>query len=405
MKKHHVRLYIIIFIVGTIILTGCNRPQKEIKDYYIENQDQQFMYCNNGTQNMAKAEEGYYFFAGEYLYYMDFESMEPIIVCNKPNCLHNEETDAEKRVDCNALFIENSFLTYHDDYLYTTVKQYKSSSQKIELVKVSLDGTSRKKIFEFDVKPTAIAIHRGKLYYSSTAFDSEGKAIYALKEVELGKWHAQSKILYEGDLAKGSIQHIICYGNHVYFTELTINDEVQIIKQMHYDIVQQKTARLFTEDDDLYPQCLSIVDGKVYYTIFTGDYADDENKIVYKADLDGNNNSPCFELPVFASINSDGNNLIVEDIVAGSSKPDDQKSISIYSSEGEILGEFLTRNLSRVHDTFPGDENYLFVNNNTEGYYEIKAINKRKLKEEQLEVKDFFRIEDDKLYPELIIHS
>lgn len=405
MKKYNVILYIISFILGIFSLTGCNKSAQELGDCYIEGQDQQFMYSDGSMQKIARTENGYYFFAGEYLYYMDFESMRPIIMCNKPNCLHNEETNLEKRVDCNALFTENYFLSYYDGYLYTTVKQYKSSTNKTELIRVALDGTSRKKVFEFDVLPTAIAIHRGKLYYSGTAFNDEGNAVYALKEVSLGKWHAKPKVLYEGELAKGSIQQIKCYGEHVYFTELTINDEVQIVRQMCYNNVKNEVIRICTQDDKLYPQSISIVNGKLYYTIFNGNYKDEQNNIVYRAELDGSNGAPCFEMPVLARISSDGNKLIVEDLVTKSEKSDEQKSISLYSEDGEVLGEFLTNQLSHVHDTFPGDEKYLFVVNYADKCYEMQAVDKQKLSENKVEVNKLFKMEQEKLYPEIIVHN
>lgn len=405
MKQYSIILCTIGIVVSIFILMGCNKTQEELGDSYREGQDQQFMFCNKGLPSITRTEKGYYFFSGEYLYYADFESMEPIIMCNKPNCLHNDETDIEKRIGCNALFVNRNFLTYYDGYLYTTADGYKSQPHKMELVKVSLDGTSRKKVFEFDTDPRAITIHRGKLYYSSTVFDKEGKAVYGLQEIDLERWNAQPRILYTGDLSGGSIQNIMCYGNHVYFTEITINKEVQILRAMHYDTVQDETTRLFTEDDDLYPQALSIINGEIYYIIFNGDYYDHSNRTVYKADLDGSNNYPCFELEEFASISSDGTNLIVEDLIGVDLNPEKKNSVSLCTIDGRVLGEMPIDTLSRGRRIFSGDENYIFITDTTDGYYEIKTVNKQKMKSGELEIKDFFRIEEHKLIPELLIKN
>ncbi len=40
---------------------------------------------------------------GYYLYYVDKETMEYTPLCNKPNCLHQKETDPMKVTNCNAM--------------------------------------------------------------------------------------------------------------------------------------------------------------------------------------------------------------------------------------------------------------------------------------------------------------
>ena len=78
-------------------MIGCS-DNKNLGNEYIEGKDAQYMFMGSQDQNyIAMAENGYYFLNGIYIYYCDFNTMESVVLCNKPNCLHDKELDETKK--------------------------------------------------------------------------------------------------------------------------------------------------------------------------------------------------------------------------------------------------------------------------------------------------------------------
>jgi len=97
--------------------------------YYLE--------TTNADNQIAQTENGFYFLIGSFLMYADSEQMNPIPVCPKPNCRHNEETDSAKRQMCEAYFeqiLGCSGVFYYNDDVYVLHRMYdedKDSGEKI----------------------------------------------------------------------------------------------------------------------------------------------------------------------------------------------------------------------------------------------------------------------------------
>ena len=76
--------------------------------YHPETDDPYFNTHNQHLRDVVTAEKGYYFLIENTLLYADADTMEPIQVCSKPNCTHNEETESDKlaqsREICEAYF-------------------------------------------------------------------------------------------------------------------------------------------------------------------------------------------------------------------------------------------------------------------------------------------------------------
>ncbi len=60
--------------------------------------------------SFCKTEDGYYLQSDGLLYFMDSTTGKMIVVCNKPECSHNDS-------DCNA-WINSPFLSYYQGKLY-----------------------------------------------------------------------------------------------------------------------------------------------------------------------------------------------------------------------------------------------------------------------------------------------
>ena len=402
MKEYMKKVTCIIgILICSMNMIGCNTGKNEFEDKYIEGQDQQFMFCgNSGKQMITKSDTGYYFVVGDYLYYVDSEGDEAIVMCNKPNCLHTEETNGYKVPDCNALFRRIDFITYQDGHLYIVYQ--KIGKQKFELAEISLDGTSRKTVYEFDRAPTGIAIHRGKLYYSSSVFNNEGKNAYSLQMIDLNKNNLESKVIYKGELPRGSIQHIKCYGKHIYFKEVTIEDEHMRVRAFHYDIKEGKSQRIFSENDKQIAGHPCTIYNKVYYDIYEYKKEESDNISNFESDLENKNPQPSFKLPLYTHKMTDGTYIYAIDNTIDSPKKKEDKGVSIYSTYGERVAEYSLSCKIGGYEVWPGDEKYMFLLYENDEYVEWRVVDKSKLLQGENSVKTILKIDQDKLHPSMM---
>lgn len=113
MKKALISIILILTI--TLIGCGCNDINNEYDENYNYITDcqlakaallQPFAKCN-----VTKCETGYYALASKILYYIEGSTMRTTPLCNKPNCMHNNES-------CNAYVGVVDDIFYSDGYIY-----------------------------------------------------------------------------------------------------------------------------------------------------------------------------------------------------------------------------------------------------------------------------------------------
>ena len=158
---------------------------------------------SNADRSIAAAEKGFYYIDANHLYYADFETMEPVPVCARPNCLHDRETDQERMRLCQS-YIQGlaPSLFYADGYLYTTVEEpgEKFNGEKAvirSLVRISAVGSERKTIYRFDRQPSGpqfgggnmMALHRGYCYWIGAQWNEKLEEQAGLWRVALDGAH------------------------------------------------------------------------------------------------------------------------------------------------------------------------------------------------------------------------
>lgn len=79
-------------------------------DSFVEETDYQYQYVYGGSMGgyIARAKDTMYFKIGSYIYQMDEQTEILMPLCNKPNCLHDKETNDERIEECYAYFIEKT---------------------------------------------------------------------------------------------------------------------------------------------------------------------------------------------------------------------------------------------------------------------------------------------------------
>lgn len=159
----------------------------------------------------------------DYLYFVDKNSGREVLVCNKSNCKHEDES-------CDAFFCAEIYagtsLWYNENSLYA-VAIYEGN---ICLEKISLDGSTRERVRDImkQVAETSVDVegnestvyrhpemqlHRGNLYYSDGYPGGNSATLWKLSMD--GDENAQQLFKVEGENVK--IYRIYPFGRYVFF--------------------------------------------------------------------------------------------------------------------------------------------------------------------------------------------
>lgn len=139
---------------------------------------------------MTESEDSYYYIDSQttYIHVIDKETMYDTVLCAKPNCLHDRRTitTQDQAHECIAYTTINPYggIFFYEDALYLMEEYISATDFHPVLVQLSLDGTSRKVIWEFDNFDVATTsgyvsrylLHRGVLYFIFNADSGSGKA-------------------------------------------------------------------------------------------------------------------------------------------------------------------------------------------------------------------------------------
>ena len=137
-------------IIGLLpALSGCSSSEYDsLPDTYNAETDYpQTFYRSSAGPFITPSDSGYYFIAGSFIYYMDKTDMKPIVLCGRPECKHDKETDPEKIWQCNGYLSGASFIQLYEGNIYTAGNDIADPTMhSTALYQISLDGKSRKKM-------------------------------------------------------------------------------------------------------------------------------------------------------------------------------------------------------------------------------------------------------------------
>ena len=272
-----------------LFLTACGSDQIAVdnQDYNLET-DFQSEYCDltMDSHPIVEVEDGYYIIVGYYIYYVDKETMEYTPLCNKPNCLHQEETDQTKVMDCNAMVRLNislhTSLNYYNQHLYIAavellIDENGMPETKYVMDKISLDGGEREIVHEFENPVDTAIVHRGYIYYSSSFSQigsNEKTGVYRVP-IEGG----EEELLYSAE-NDNQISYLRIIGTNLSFTEY---DEEQGDSVCWYNLVDGEVKKTsFGDGIDVVAD--RVANGRVYYRTMK-EYKDYNT---WSTNLDGN---------------------------------------------------------------------------------------------------------------------
>ena len=405
------RKVIVLLILTLSLMIGCN-DNKNLGNEYIEGKDAQYMFMGSQDKNyIAMAENGYYFLNGIYIYYCDFDTMQSVVLCNKPNCLHDKELDETKKYNCNGFVLSVDlceFLTVYDGYLYCYisedfVKATDPSKSIPELIKISLDGSERSTICTLEKSIRTMTLHRGKLYYVVENIIDEDNGIVnvTLKELDIFNKNTEPKEIVSLEGISANINNVIPKGNNIIYTKAYLDKDYNTIYSSEVYNLENKSINCIGKDvteDDL--GITSISDNNIIFIprkIENGEVVLDDN--IYSYNLDTNKSEILFKREfediIFYSddkyIYSDN---ILQKFKSESSTETFRRILNIYDKEGDKVDCI---DVSELSDDFAyflsGDDKYMVIKaENEEGAY-IKYIDKSKIGTGNAKLETLFELE------------
>lgn len=375
MKKLTMFLFVICMFIG--VLTGCSSENAfSGSEYNFNKDDQYYITKSNGPRStMAECENGYYFFSGPeeaYLYYMDKSTMKPVLMCNKPDCLHTEETNPSKTIYCNAFFLNtNYFLVFYDSYLYVIGSTTNSPMDtSMSLYKISPDATTRKRLFTFNEDIYNLIIHRGYAYFSvnETAYSKDDlslKAVSKVYRISLNNTGKAPELLFTYEGYKPVAMGLVGYGDAVYFKcsyyeDLSLSFQKTILYR--YDCVGNV--------------CKEFIEDATKWVFFNESlFFCDSNQQIYTCRLNGSDIRK-MENVKGSPFGADENYIYL----SWSGDPDKQRRLLVYDKNGRAVESFqIGRGI-----LYGGDNKYFFIYERDGSYeygsgYRLYAIDKSKL--------------------------
>lgn len=315
-KQFTLIVFLLIAILG---MAGCGETDRG--DSYVEGSDYQYMFQGMFYQQIARGSNGYFFAKGHYLYYLDDDTQKLVPLCNKADCLHNEETDENRYNECNAhinndVYAGDVGISYCNGYLYyINGKEYTADGDYQSLYRIKEDGSQKQSIYQWaDWTVGEWCIHRDVLYFVEHTYEtvkdaqnqSETIERYAVKKLALtGIGKKQPETIYE--VSEGmtvySLSKVKAYGNHVYFTlhAATVSDtsvitddnafDYNYFKQITYDTStgECKALALPEEKKGVDINSITFWNGKLILAEYDNNQEIDGTVNSYIADLDGSN--------------------------------------------------------------------------------------------------------------------
>jgi len=320
------------------ISSGCGQRYSNY-DWYMGRGDFNFRYFGGVDRLITESEAGYYFIVNNFVFYADKGTMVPVVLCGRPHCLHYNETNEALAALCNAIFPSwpGSYIEYYDNNLYIFANHVDAVTGVLRgsLFRVSLDGSRRDIMFDTPTwhTPSAAAIHRGTIYFTTAAYTIDGASRYGIMAFDLNRRRSRLEMVYAGTESHGAVGSIFAYGNNLYFHESAINR----VFMNRFDIVNRTADRPFAKPPGIeWNQSFETIhNGRILYAnwqmLLTTPPGQVEQLQLYISNLDGQEPIRQVHLEtsrehvVFGRYRSDGVHLWYSDEARGGTKPMEER--------------------------------------------------------------------------------
>lgn len=390
-------------ITITMSISSCGCKEENLGDDYILGQDDQYYFRPIGPCSFAESADYYYFIGGSYLMSKNKETGEMTPVCNKPDCLHDEEPDSSRVANCNAHIGSDMLINYYDGKLYFLAEDFENLGVSEQIIyEMDVSGTTRKELFRPKEFVCDMMVHRGYLYVAYLAQQGDQRYYeehpeklenlrYWVERYDLERMSKKPTVLYEKKGVFGNVHHLWAYGNVIYMEESTDTEDKVIL----YNI-QEKTTKELKKTYS----AKTVVNHRLVYF----EASENINSISYEEmhkqmektkavsmDIYGEDRSE-LSIPFIQKVRSNGSILALdnENEVRWDYIPREKRSVQFYDGEGKFLTEVILGDEAVVGIGMNEDYYFYYHNSDKEnGGRDIWAIDLQRLGDPELEGEPF----------------
>lgn len=316
-------LLFLLIILLTLLISGCSdKIDIDYSDQYVFGQDSQENFIKYQNQKyIAESEDSYYYLNSDnhFIYIIDKDTHRCYPLCNKSDCLHDQESSEEKLKECNA-FLNTSFesLVYYNNSLYYQgISESKdkdgNSFQLNEIYKMSIDG-SRKEV-TFSTREYIIwnfKVHRNNIYFLASKIEDDGTSNgdnAALFRISVNGEGSPEEIIPYYEYENTYIYDSRFFGNHlfIYGEQLTGNRSEKFL--FHYDLNSGKLENLSENLKINIDSMFSVFNNKLYFS---------NGSKIYECNFNGEEEQEIIDCKKYISgyeyydpYTNDGSNLII----------------------------------------------------------------------------------------------
>ena len=406
MKRVVTVLLVLCIIIGLVpALSGCSSSQYDsLPDSYNEETDYPYMFpaISAGTA-ITIGNDGYYFRAANFLFYMDAESKEVVPFCNRPDCQHLKEKNPSEVWKCNAYMGQTMFsqLQFYENELYC-ITDFDKEDMELNLsiptlfTAISEDSSNRRTLGEIksDTSASKFYIHRGYVYIARSGIEKDGKRFhFELSRIQLKHVETEAEeLLFEGEF---NDPYIVLYGNHFYMGAYV--EKFDAYCTYDYNI-KTKQVKLITKGK--YP--VGIIDGKLLLRRPIYDEEPTEAQ-AYLYDPGTEQETDYLIIPktegMASTLDTDGTYLyFLEGSMEAESGDLGKWNLCIFNLKGECINKQDLGFLPATINFVPGDDRYAFI------YSEMYGEKERYKAVTILDKQDNFSYETVCKYDESLLH-
>ena len=257
MKKQVVKTIaaLLLAVVMTALGSGCGHRRDYGMEFNLAT-DCQYSYVTDHDywKNIQSDGKGQYLMQENFIYYYNTAKKTLVPLCSKPNCLHDKETDNDKRAECNAFCdkfnMELSYLQYYDGYVYYVLSNFMRSAlptKSCTLYRVKKDGSKKDAVFTTSNEEEVFhwLIHRGVFYYEVPGKQQNGTDVYdvsTIKAVALSSHMSDKngKVIFATapKYAATNFSQLLAYRNYLCFEVTLVEHHDETEESPHIDCKQ-----------------------------------------------------------------------------------------------------------------------------------------------------------------------
>ena len=317
-RNQHVAAFISKLLLGAAAvsfapkLTLAEEIQKDSLDWNAA-------YYNNSYEKfVTESELGYYIAVNNYLYFVEKESLTPILLCNKPNCMHKDNS-------CQAIFQQGQAqIVYYDGMIYgiDDTGIFSKGNRTYNLMEITADGENRDKKAVIETDGNNFLIHRNQIF--TTYIDEDDHGVITAFDLETGKQES----IYRSEWNMSQIMDLYAYEDRLYFSETGVDDNETYIAALDCtDLSTGETVENLLQNspeiEDSEAYVVGISDEKLYIRLSSMDTMKSD---IYVCDLDGTDAKYITQMSLGQTVMDDENIYLA-------SFEDNQ--IYVYTKEGE----------------------------------------------------------------------